>query len=426
MPTAMQREFPVILPLVLQLIGLLFVVLSDTYMRREHRQVMLCIIAVVFSLVVQNNLEAWLTTSGVSPFARKLVGIYGYCTRPVIIVFFFYIVDMDRSHWLGWLLVGLNAAIYLTALFTDISFTITESNAFRRGPLGYSCHFISSLLLAYLLFITSREFNRVRKAEALIPIFNVLLIIVSIVLDTEVYYSKYSPIAFLTITMVSSTVFYYIWLHLQFVREHEDALRAEQRIQIMMSQIQPHFLYNTLSTIQALCRIDPEKAFDTVGMFGKYLRQNIDSLDQPELIPVRKELEHTQLYAEIEMIRFPNIRVEYDVEDEGFSLPALTIQPMVENAIRHGVRIRQDGLVSVLTRRTLQYHEVVISDNGIGFDPADVSPEETHIGIRNVRERLERMCGGTLDIESVPGRGTTVTIRSPIDGPPEKRRRFRA
>ena len=85
------------------------------------------------------------------------------------------------------------------------------------------------------------------------------------------------------------------------------------------------------------------------------------------MVPVTKELEHTRLYAEIEMLRFPNVRVEYQIEDSGFKIPALTIQPLVENAIRHGVRIRNDGLVTVSTFREADAHRITIEDNGAGL-----------------------------------------------------------
>jgi LytS/YehU family sensor histidine kinase len=149
-------------------------------------------------------------------------------------------------------------------------------------------------------------------------------------------------------------------------------------------------------------------------MFGTYLRQNLDSLDQPNLIPFRKELEHTQVYAEIEQIRFPSIRLEYDIADDDFSVPPLTVQPLVENAIRHGVRVRAQGLVEIATASDEKNHFITIRDNGKGFDPqADADPQQSHIGINNVRERIESMCGGSLHIDSQPDAGTTVTIRIP-------------
>jgi LytS/YehU family sensor histidine kinase len=214
--------------------------------------------------------------------------------------------------------------------------------------------------------------------------------------------------------MVSCCVFYYIWLHQQFVRRHERDMMAEQRIQIMMTQIQPHFLYNTLSTIQVLCVVDPPQAAEITGKFSVYLRQNLDSLEFPGMTTFEKELEHTRTYADIERVRFPNIRVEYEIEDAGFSLPPLTVQPLVENAIRHGVRIREEGVVRVLARKTEGGHEVVISDNGVGFDTDAVKQlDGTHIGLKNVRERIETMCGGSVTVLSRPGEGTKVTVFIP-------------
>ena len=226
------------------------------------------------------------------------------------------------------------------------------------------------------------------------------------------------PVSYALRTMIGCLPACCIWLHLQLSRRHEreliEHLQAEQRIRIMVSQIQPHFLFNTLSTIQALCRIDPEKASDTVEKFGQYLRQNIDSLNRVGLIPFEKEIEHTRIYAEIEQIRFPSTRITYELEDTDFTLPALTVQPLVENAIRHGVRIRSRGEVAILTRREEGAHVIVIRDNGRGFDVEQaLNADSSHIGIRNVRDRIEQMCGGSLGIESRIGEGTTVTIRIP-------------
>ena len=333
--------------------------------------------------------------------------------RPLILVLFIFFFRRSKPYWPVWTLIGINLAIHLTAFFSGICFRINEDNHFIRGPLGYSAHVISGVLLLYLAYLSVKEYARVRKWEAVIPLTNVVLIVVAVVVETFLDHRNL-PVDYLTIAVVSSCVFYYIWLHLQFVREHEQALRSEQRIQIMMSQIQPHFLYNTLSTIQALCKTDPDKAFETTEKFGTYLRQNINSLSNPQLIPIRKELEHVRIYTEIEAIRFPYIQVDFDTQDLDFRVPALSVQPIVENAIRHGVRIRENGLVTVRTRRTEEGHVIEIRDNGKGFDvKADALSDPTHIGIRNVRERIEQMCGGTLTIESVLDKGTTVLILIP-------------
>lgn len=400
-------------PLPILLVGLTFVVLTDNFIRKEHKSVMLIITAMIFSMIVQNLSEYFLSVPGQSVMLRKLVSMYGYIMRPIIIVMCFYLVGKkDKLFYFAWTLVLINTLIYLTALFSRVAFTISSDNHFLRGPLGFTCHIISAILLLHLLYLSIKECYKVRKAEAVIPIFNLVIIVVGIILDSAV--SLDMTVSCLTIGMVIACVFYYIWLHLRFVREHENALMAEQRMKIMVSQIQPHFMYNTLSTIQALCRIDPNKAFSVTEKFGTYLRQNIDSLSQPELIPIEKELEHTQLYADIEMIRFPNVKVEYDIKDKDFRLPALTIQPMVENAIRHGIRIRDEGVVTVTTRKKGEYHEVVIKDNGKGFYLEDMKKQTgSHIGLSNVQERIETMCGGTLTVDSVIDKGTTVIMRIP-------------
>ena len=310
----------------------------------------------------------------------------------------------------------------MTALFSSICFTITKTNSFARGPLGYTCFIISFALLLWLFLLSLLEYRKVRKAETIIPIANTLIIIAGVALD--MLFSGDFVVSFLTVSVVSCCVFYYLWLHLQFAREHEQALQAEQRIQIMISQIQPHFLFNTLTTIQALCRVNPDKAAEVTEKFAIYLRQNIDSLSQPSLIPLEKELEHTEVYAEIEMIRFPHIRVEYDIQDKDFSVPALTIQPLVENAIRHGVRVRKEGIVTVRTYRDGTDHILQIEDNGKGFDPEAALQrkepgeeaalkERSHIGLTNVRDRVQEMLYGTFHVDSRIDEGTRITIRIP-------------
>lgn len=402
-----------LLPQLLQLLGLTVAVLIDPYIRKKHKSIMLLIVVFGASLIAQNCLDLMLENGTEFILARTLVCIYGYSVRPLILVLFFYLVGKQRSYRYAWILVAANALVHMTALFSGICFGIDDTNHFYRGPLGYSCHIVSAVFLAYLVYLSVREYARVRKWETLLPMSNVLMIVAAVLLDTF-FSSGNTLVSYTTIATVSSCVFYYIWLHLQFVREHEQALMAEQRIQIMMSQIQPHFLYNTLSTIQALCKTDPEKAFETTEKFGTYLRQNIDSLGQTQLIPVLKELEHIRIYAEIEALRFPSVRVEFDTPELDFRIPALTVQPLVENAIRHGVRIRKEGVVTVRTRRVRDGYEIEVRDNGKGFDVAAAETAgPSHIGLRNVRERVEQMCGGTLTVDSEIDRGTTVTVRIP-------------
>ena len=341
---------------------------------------------------------------------RRVVDIYGYSVRPVILLLFLYIVNPRQSGWPWWALIGINAAIHLTALFTDICFTIDADNAFQGGyrALKGSCLITSLVLLGWLVYSTFRHYRPSKRRESWIPVFAVLIIVLALLLDDSVLNTP-QPVSFLTINVVISSVLYYIWLHLQFVQAHENALAAERRIQIMMTQIQPHFLYNTLATIRSLCLRSPETAAQTIAKFSRYLRQN-----QTDLIPFSQELEHVQIYTEIEMLMFPYIHINYDIEDDCFMVPILSVQPLVENAIRHGVRAREVGQIDIIVRRGEGGHTIVIADNGLGFDPAAIDAAEgKHIGIRNVRERLEKQCGGTLTLESRPGEGATVSVYIP-------------
>lgn len=411
MSTNMQLLGKLELALLLQLIGLVIVVIADSYLQKKQKRILLLIALLAFSLLVRDRWDSVLTERP-DRLLRTLLGIYGYGIRPVILVLYLKTLEMNRSRKLLWCLVAANAAIYLSALFSGISFRITEENLFAMGPLGYIGHVLCAGLLAMLVYESVKKSLQRNATGSFILLLDAGLLVLATVWDW--LQGGSGPISWLTVVVVSSCLFYYLWLHMQSAFAHEQALEAEQRIQIMMSQIQPHFLFNTLSTIQALCRIDPEKASETTEKFGTYLRMNIDSISQSSLIPFRKELEHTRIYADIEMMRFPYIHISYDIKEDDFELPALSIQPMVENAIRHGVRGRYNGSVKIMTRG--EENEIVISviDNGKGFDPEGT--EEAggmHIGIRNVRERIEVLCGGTLEIESEPGKGSTVTIRLP-------------
>ncbi len=413
----------ILFPLALQIVGLAFAVLMDPYLPHRRRGILMIIITLVISLVMQNIFNYMLSITPGYRILRILNSVFGYTIRPFILFLFIRLIRPDEIQWPLWVLVVVNFLVHMTAVFSDVCFTITADNHFVRGPLGYTCFIISFVLLFLLMGLSLWEYRKIRRIEAMIPVFNAVVIVAAVVLD--VYFGNEYMISFLTAAVISICVSYYIWLHLQFVREHEEALRAEQRIQIMMSQIKPHFMYNTLTTIQALCRTDPEKASEIVGKFSLYLRQNIDSLSEPNLIPLEKELEHTKVYTDIEMLRFPKIRVEYDIRDSGFSVPALTVQPLVENAIRHGVRIREEGIVRVATWEADDAHVLVISDNGKGFDPERVfsgnnpgssDPEyakRSHIGLTNVRDRVESMLMGSFHVDSKPDEGTKITIRIP-------------
>lgn len=394
--------------LLLQLAGLAFAVLRDPYIRRDHRRILLVATVLSLTLVLRDQYPTVPPQPGLSDTLLTLSSIYGYSVRLVVLALFMEIV---RHDWRPWILVGVNGLVQLTALFSPIAFKF-QDGYFFRGPLGFFSHWAGIILLLWFAVLTFHKRNEGKGGGAIVPQLLILLLLLATGADT--LFIRDYRVSLLTVAIVSCCLFFYIWLHLRFVREHERDLMAEQRIRIMMSQIQPHFLYNTLGTIQSFCLTDPEKAFDTIARFGDYLRENLSSLDQPNLIPFQQELEHTKVYVGIELLRFESLEVNYDIRDDDFELPALSVQPLVENAIRHGVRIRKRGIVTVSSYRESGFHVVEIRDNGKGFNVAVLKKDGgTHIGLRNVRERIEKMCHGTMTIDSKVGEGTTVTLRLP-------------
>ncbi len=197
----------------------------------------------------------------------------------------------------------------------------------------------------------------------------------------------------------------------------QEKRNEQMKVDLMLSQIQPHFLFNALYVIQEICRIDPETAYQAVGEFSQYLRHNMDSININVPIPFSKELEHTKHYVRLQQLRFGSaLDVRYELTCTHFQLPTLTLQPIVENAIRYGIRQKKDGrgTVIVSTAEKSDAYEICVADNGPGFDPNEVHMDGlAHVGLRNVRERLRRVSGGSLEIDTRIGEGTKVTIRLP-------------
>ena len=193
-----------------------------------------------------------------------------------------------------------------------------------------------------------------------------------------------------------------------------EAELKESRISIMLSQIQPHFIYNTLGTIERMCLKDPQKAFDLVRNFSLYLRGNFSELDSVTPIRFADEIKHVEYYVNIEKVRFPDMSIEYDVEATEFVLPALSVQPLVENAIKHGLmRLETGGTVKIHSYETPTHFCVEVTDDGVGFDTDAPVDEKKHVGLRNIRGRLKAMVNGALVMESKPGVGTKAIIMIP-------------
>jgi len=191
----------------------------------------------------------------------------------------------------------------------------------------------------------------------------------------------------------------------------------KQRATLMISQIQPHFLYNVLTTISNLCVTDPEEAEETTVLFSQYLRTNLDSLRRTEPVPFKSELGHINTYVELEKKRFKDkLIVEVNCQAFDFLVPALGIQPIVENSIKHGIRGKDsEGHLKISSRKVDGGYEVIVEDDGVGFDMNAPLPDDgkSHVGMINVKSRLEQICNAEVTTVSSPGNGCKTTIFFP-------------
>ena len=193
-----------------------------------------------------------------------------------------------------------------------------------------------------------------------------------------------------------------------------NAQLTESRLSTMMSQIRPHFIYNTLGSIEQLCKLDPPKAGELVHNFSKYLRGNFGELDNPKPILMSQEMQHVHHYVRIENVRFPDMTFTFEMNSSDFRIPALTVQPIVENAIKHGLmKLTKGGNIRVISEETDTDYRILVEDDGVGFDTGAIKEDRGHVGLRNIRERLKVMVNGSLEIESTVGVGTRVLIKIP-------------
>lgn len=199
------------------------------------------------------------------------------------------------------------------------------------------------------------------------------------------------------------------------IRIKEEERKIEEAyVKIMVSQIRPHFVYNTLSSISVLITIDPNKAKKALDDFTEYLRMNFSTLTNNKTVRFEDELKHIETYVSLEQMRFnERLNVSFDIKAKDFQVPPLSIQPLVENAIKHGVLQKiEGGSVVVKSYETSDAYIVEVIDDGVGFDMNNIDFESNqHIGINNIRSRIKTMCSGDLTIESKVGKGTKAIVR---------------
>ena len=301
--------------------------------------------------------------------------------------------------------------LLIVAQFTSALYYITPDNQFFRGPWHplLMAPMIVVLLINFAYVI--RERRKLSRRHFIAFLVHLLPLTVTMVIHIFVYVPLFIDIG---ITICALTMYSLILSDEveQYARSQREI--AHQRANIMVLQMRPHFIYNTMMSIYYLCDQDPRKAQQVTLDFTTYLRKNFTAIASEATIPFSEELEHTRAYLAVEQAQFEgSLFVDYDTPHTLFRLPPLTLQPIVENAVKHGMDPESEPLrITIRTRETDSGSEILVEDNGPGFEPVD--DEEPHIALNNIRQRLEMMCNGKLTIESRDGGGTAVKVTIPL------------
>ena len=295
-------------------------------------------------------------------------------------------------------------------IFTHMFF-YAEDGVYTRAKFMFLSQGYQFMTFAFVLVITVLN-KRVNINEKIAYIFYCLLPIVAIILQN--IFPGYA-IAYLSIAIAIEILFLFVNVKRNIELANEEKKTKDAEIKLMMSQIQPHFIYNTLSSISTLIKIDPDKAQKGLDDFTEYLRANLSALSDTGLIRFEDELKHIETYLSLEKMRFDErLNVVYDIQAKEFFIPPLSIQPLVENAVKHGILQKlEGGTITIKTYENEEAYVVEIIDDGVGFNPGTVKARDgrTHIGLENVRYRLKSMCNGELIINSVVDRGTTTIVK---------------
>ena len=313
-------------------------------------------------------------------------------------------------------IVGAVCAVYLvmilTSPFTSAVFTIDAGGYYRVGPLKVASFLLDPIVMVVVIILILR-YRKTLKVEGILYLVSICVLSIPTMILWDVWYPE-PEYMMATLYFVLVFILFHRELTKQLVKKEKEM--AESKITTAISQIQPHFIFNSLSTIKFLVKKDQMEALEAIDEFSDYLRGSMDSLTRKCCVPFSEELELVNHYMYLEKKRFGDkINIKYDIQLDGFMVPALSVQPIVENAVKHGIRGQlKGGTIEIATKEDTKNFIIQVTDDGAGFDPqAKKEDGKSHVGIANVQKRLALMCEGTLEIESAPQKGCQVTIRIP-------------
>ena len=309
--------------------------------------------------------------------------------------------------------IGFSLSIIVNA-FNGMFFDFVMDNgiAIKTTNIGFIPYTYVGLLYVVEIFVLIFQ-KGIRRSERIAFLTFIMAPLVALV-----FHIIYPELSIYTFSYIASFLSHFLYFYVQrglMIQKQEKEL-SEKQIELTISQIRPHFIYNCLSSISYLCTKDPQLAVEAIDDFSSFLRVNFSNISQNKIVPFTQELEHTMKYLKLEKMRFEErVRVYFDIRANDFKIPSLTLQPLVENAVKHGVcKKAEGGTIIIRSTETDKEFVVEVIDDGIGFDP-DVPPDDgrVHVGLTNVENRLKSMVNGRLQISSKINKGTRMTIHIP-------------
>ena len=353
----------------------------------------------------------------------KLFGFFSYGGGTIMALFYLFCIlsfveergapDVSyRSAYLMRIVCGCYLVLVFLSMFNGMLFQVDAHGNLTDGPYYWIALLIDPMILLIEILVVVHYRKNLSRFGTIVMLNFGLVSLLTTGLQS-IWYPVPELLACTLALLLMFMLFY--WEMAKNLVENERELMQSQ-VSLAISQIQPHFLYNTLSTIAELCRKDSAMAEEVTNRFALYLRGNLEHMGDSFPVEFSKELKHVQTYLWIEKIRFQEeLQVVYDIQTEDFIIPALTVQPLVENAVKHGMMGSENVCtITIRTKCVERGYQVIIEDDGCGFDPEEVKNDgRKHIGIESVRSRLKFMVGGTLTVKSAIGKGTTVIIEIP-------------
>lgn len=398
------------------LAGLIVILVANRRTKIEGVQYAWTITGLVFVLTICEYLEVWCDTYHKPVWILYLKAALSYTIHPLLILLELYLVAPIKRKLLLFLPYLADVILVITDLFgTNLIYGYGDAHNFVGGKLHFFlalilCFYILLLMKYSLGFLHNKEYSK-----AMIVIFMALSTIITVYLEFDgIIVGHTTEIAALEMLVY---YFYLAAIHHSEVQErlHKKELELEKSKQtLLMAQIKPHFINNAMVAVQELCYDDPEKAARLIRHFSRYLRNNIHAIDSEAAIRFEQELDAVREYLAIEYAdSSKKFQVEYDLQKTDFWIPPLTVEPLVENAVKHGIDKYSDQSRIVIAAYETETHDCVeVRDNGKGFDVHAETLGKDGIGLQNAISRLKMMCGGDMMIERTDG-WTVITIKLP-------------